>query len=479
METPFYHDDVLSGLGSGFAPSSGSSGLLLPFPGGSMMKKDALGMALPEQVAAALKAPGAASGEAAGLLGSAELGLLKLASPELERLIIQSNGLVTTTPTSGQRQEFAEGFVKALEDLHKQNQLGGGLPAAGMAPEPPVYANLSTYPAVSYAADPGPFAAPPPRLPPPPPASRARTRSSPPPPALLREQVAQLKQKVLTSGSPAPHRLLLGVPVPGEQHPGSHPVSPGVWGRCWAAAPARSSSRIAELAGEPAVRERGEPGHPARGAPGDPRSVPGRAMPWVASRGPHAPVPCRGWLPGHAVPTGWRFAGGTRPRRAEAAPSGPVGSCAPDVPRPLGEDGRAGTWRRLSVPKSPHPRVPRPIVPASRWPRFLLSPTSPVFCVPVSPLFPGPFVPSPHIPAIPLCALPVSHVSAEMAAGLGSRYRGSHGPCGSGRGDAGPGLGEFWVGSPGARGVPPGARGVRRCGAARYRQGRPRLPRGG
>ncbi|NWT05774.1 JUND factor, partial [Mionectes macconnelli] len=148
----------------------------------------------------------------AGLLGSAELGLLKLASPELERLIIQSNGLVTTTPTSGQflypkaaaseEQEFAEGFVKALEDLHKQNQLGGGaagsgggggggsggggggsggageLPAAGMAPEPPVYANLSTYPAVSYAADPGPFAAPPPRLPPPPP---------PPPPPLKDE----------------------------------------------------------------------------------------------------------------------------------------------------------------------------------------------------------------------------------------------------------------------------------------------------
>uniref|UniRef100_A0A8B9V4H4 JunD proto-oncogene, AP-1 transcription factor subunit n=1 Tax=Anas zonorhyncha TaxID=75864 RepID=A0A8B9V4H4_9AVES len=154
METPFYHDDVLlSGLGSGFAPSSsGSSGLLLPFPGGSMMKKDALGLPLPEQVAAALKAPGATAVTAAaataastagggdapttGLLGSAELGLLKLASPELERLIIQSNGLVTTTPTSGQflypkaaaseEQEFAEGFVKALEDLHKQNQLGGG-----------------------------------------------------------------------------------------------------------------------------------------------------------------------------------------------------------------------------------------------------------------------------------------------------------------------------------------------------------------
>ncbi|KAM6107286.1 transcription factor JunD [Pterocles gutturalis] len=231
METPFYHDDVLSGLGSGFAPSSGSSGLLLPFPGGSMMKKDALGMALPEQVAAALKAPGAAagSGEAAGLLGSAELGLLKLASPELERLIIQSNGLVTTTPTSGQflypktaaseEQEFAEGFVKALEDLHKQNQLGGGaagsgggggggggggsssssggageLPAAGLAPEPPVYANLSSYPAVSYAADPGPFAAPPPRLAPPPP---------PPPPPPLKDE-PQIVPEVPSFGESPP-----------------------------------------------------------------------------------------------------------------------------------------------------------------------------------------------------------------------------------------------------------------------------------
>ncbi|NXD67780.1 JUND factor, partial [Eolophus roseicapillus] len=134
---------------------------------------------------------------------SAELGLLKLASPELERLGGQSNGLVTTTPTTGQflypggaaseEQEFAEGFVKALEDWGGQNQLGGGaagsggaaaagggtggaggsgageLPAAGLAGGAPVYANLSSYPAVSYAADRGGFAAPPPRLPPPPP----------------------------------------------------------------------------------------------------------------------------------------------------------------------------------------------------------------------------------------------------------------------------------------------------------------------
>lgn len=72
--------------------------------------------------------------DAEGILNSPDLGLLKLASPDLERLIIQSNGMVTTTPTSqflypksaSDEQEFAEGFVKALEDLHKQNQLNDG-----------------------------------------------------------------------------------------------------------------------------------------------------------------------------------------------------------------------------------------------------------------------------------------------------------------------------------------------------------------
>ncbi|CAM5137009.1 unnamed protein product [Natator depressus] len=212
METPFYHDDVLSAS----APSRGgsSSGLPRPFPGGSMMKKDGLGLS--DQVVATLKAPGqplhplrgaAGGGEGPALLSSAELGLLKLGSPELERLIIQSNGLVTTTPTSSQflypkvtaseEQEFAEGFVKALEDLHKQNQLGAGgggaaggppgdlPPAASLAqpppppPEPPVYANLSSYPGttVNYATETVPYPPPPglggapphPRLQPPPP----------------------------------------------------------------------------------------------------------------------------------------------------------------------------------------------------------------------------------------------------------------------------------------------------------------------
>lgn len=66
--------------------------------------------------------------------GTADVGSLKLASPELERLIIQnSNGVITTTPTPTQylynrgiteeQEGFADGFVKALDDLHKMNQM--------------------------------------------------------------------------------------------------------------------------------------------------------------------------------------------------------------------------------------------------------------------------------------------------------------------------------------------------------------------
>lgn len=104
--------------------------------------------------------------DAESILSSPDLGLLKLASPELERLIIQSNGMVTTTPTSPQflypktvtdEQEFAEGFVKALEDLHKQNQLSGAgqtnssldlganISPVTVQPDLPVYTNLSSY----------------------------------------------------------------------------------------------------------------------------------------------------------------------------------------------------------------------------------------------------------------------------------------------------------------------------------------------
>ncbi|XP_069505367.1 transcription factor JunD [Ambystoma mexicanum] len=186
METPFYHDDVLN-LHFGH-----SSSALLPhhqhFGGGNMMKKD-LTLNLTDQVVAAA----ALKHHQDGLLTSPDMGLLKLASPELERLIIQSNGMVTTTPTSSQflypkaasdEQEFAEGFVKALEDLHKQNQLGGGGSVGGQVggtvasvtlhqppplqqqqQEAPIYANLSTYPnlgtTVNYSTETVPYPPPP------------------------------------------------------------------------------------------------------------------------------------------------------------------------------------------------------------------------------------------------------------------------------------------------------------------------------
>uniref|UniRef100_A0A8B9Z241 JunD proto-oncogene, AP-1 transcription factor subunit n=1 Tax=Bos mutus grunniens TaxID=30521 RepID=A0A8B9Z241_BOSMU len=216
METPFYGDEALSGLGGGGSSSGGGGSFASPgrsAPGaptaapGSMMKKDALTLSLSEQVAAALKpaaAPPPGPLRTDGAPGTAPPDGL-LASPELERLIIQSNGLVTTTPTSTQflypkvaaseEQEFAEGFVKALEDLHKQNQLGAGAASAAAAaggpsgtaagaappselapaaatPEAPVYANLSSYAGgtgsagdaatVAFAAEPVPFPPPPP-----------------------------------------------------------------------------------------------------------------------------------------------------------------------------------------------------------------------------------------------------------------------------------------------------------------------------
>uniref|UniRef100_UPI00398EFFE9 transcription factor JunD-like n=1 Tax=Pristiophorus japonicus TaxID=55135 RepID=UPI00398EFFE9 len=107
---------------------------------------------------------------------SPDLGFLKLASPDLERLIIQSSGLVTTSPgpppgpgsrgVTDEQNSFAEGFVKALEDLHKQNQLGGSpgtgpCPGPCPGPPPPVYTDLSPYsgatgPGRAYSPGPGP-----------------------------------------------------------------------------------------------------------------------------------------------------------------------------------------------------------------------------------------------------------------------------------------------------------------------------------
>ncbi|XP_035639297.1 transcription factor Jun-like [Oncorhynchus keta] len=135
--------------------------------------------------------------KASDILTSPDVQLLKLASPELERLIIQSsNGLITTTPTPTQflcprnvtdeQEGFAEGFVRALAELHHQHVLPNapGVPVTStgqtrinnsttlppvcsvagstvynnvaMHSESPVYENLNTFtPAVTTNSAPG------------------------------------------------------------------------------------------------------------------------------------------------------------------------------------------------------------------------------------------------------------------------------------------------------------------------------------
>lgn len=117
------------------------------------------------------------SSKALDILTSPDVGLLKLASPELERLIIQScTGLTTPTPTqfvcpkniTDEQEGFAEGFVRALAELHYQQipaahpdaQTGatnsmapcsaacdnGGIPySCTVRAEPPEYTNLATF----------------------------------------------------------------------------------------------------------------------------------------------------------------------------------------------------------------------------------------------------------------------------------------------------------------------------------------------
>uniref|UniRef100_A0A3Q3W674 Transcription factor JunD n=1 Tax=Mola mola TaxID=94237 RepID=A0A3Q3W674_MOLML len=188
-------------------PSSGLATPLVILTAETMMKKDIhLTLAADAHLKPHLR-------DADSILGSPDLGLLKLASPELERLIIQSNGMVTTTPTSSQflypktvtdEQEFAEGFVKALEDLHKQNQLSGGGQGSGsldlganiapvaVQPDLPVYTNLNSYGSgpldttVNYSTDTLPF--------PPPPGHHLG--AAPPQPELSRVQPKEEPQTV-------------------------------------------------------------------------------------------------------------------------------------------------------------------------------------------------------------------------------------------------------------------------------------------
>lgn len=73
----------------------------------------------------------------APVLSSPDLNMLKLASPELEKLIIQ-NGMVTSTPTpttqilfpktvTEEQEMYARGFVEALSVLHNSDSSQGGL----------------------------------------------------------------------------------------------------------------------------------------------------------------------------------------------------------------------------------------------------------------------------------------------------------------------------------------------------------------
>ncbi|XP_023659085.2 transcription factor JunD-like [Paramormyrops kingsleyae] len=179
METPFYHDDTpdlpqLEALpqyprhqthkvmnkrnmaGQSFpAAVGGSSGLKLlqeqPAGSGANCRASPTGVGI--------------SGDASGpLLAASDMSLLKLAGPDLEHLIIHSpQGRGSTSPflyrgqVTNEQEGFADGFVKALADLHKQNQLVGApispsppVPGAyqrgvGLTGEMPVYTNLSSY----------------------------------------------------------------------------------------------------------------------------------------------------------------------------------------------------------------------------------------------------------------------------------------------------------------------------------------------
>ncbi|XP_066516988.1 junE proto-oncogene, AP-1 transcription factor subunit [Hoplias malabaricus] len=184
METPFYHDDTQS------IPNFGQISDYDRYQGHKMMSKKNMAVHnFPSTVGSAsgLKllqgqdgrnsninpnSLGINGNPNSSLMSSADMNLLKLSSPDLEHLIIQSNqGLVTTSPApsssgnpfmyrnqaTNEQEGFADGFVKALADLHKQNQLVG----APMSPsssiqgpyqrnlmssgEMPIYTNLSSY----------------------------------------------------------------------------------------------------------------------------------------------------------------------------------------------------------------------------------------------------------------------------------------------------------------------------------------------
>ncbi|XP_034448113.1 junB proto-oncogene, AP-1 transcription factor subunit b [Hippoglossus hippoglossus] len=157
MEQPFYHDDsFLSAYGHSEAAMHDYK-----------LLKQNMNLNLTESYRSLKRA------EAEHYQGAhQDMGSLKLASPELERLIIQNSNGVITTPTPGQyfynrgitdeQEGFAEGFVKALDELHQMNEMpppnvsigAGGVTCSAAAssvfgsalqPEPPIYTTLNAY----------------------------------------------------------------------------------------------------------------------------------------------------------------------------------------------------------------------------------------------------------------------------------------------------------------------------------------------
>ncbi|XP_063067053.1 junE proto-oncogene, AP-1 transcription factor subunit [Engraulis encrasicolus] len=171
METPFYHDDTPNVPNFGQMPDAYER-----YQAHKMMSKKNMA------VAAAHHFPGGAVGSSSGLkllqgqpgtngnINPNSLGINSSGGPnpalmtqqELEQLIIHTNqgqGPNSGNPfmyrnqATNEQEGFADGFVKALAELHKQNQLVG----APMSPqgsyqrnlmaggEMPIYTNLSSY----------------------------------------------------------------------------------------------------------------------------------------------------------------------------------------------------------------------------------------------------------------------------------------------------------------------------------------------
>lgn len=161
MEQPFYHDDSFL-LGYGHADAALHEYKL-------QKQQQPMSLSSLNESYRSLKS------DTVFHASQADVGSLKLAAPELERLIIQNSNGVLTSPTppgqyhlyghraiTDEQEGFAEGFVKALDELHKLNQpppnvsIGAGgvttcsvaAPSAfgsALQPEAPVYTTLNPY----------------------------------------------------------------------------------------------------------------------------------------------------------------------------------------------------------------------------------------------------------------------------------------------------------------------------------------------